>query len=91
MSPNRSNGNFTPLYSRNALTRFLTLEGFIQVLVLIVSVAGSVWLFSNSLNDKLDTLDEKIDKEIRDVSERLVRVETLLEELLGKKTKKGDG
>ncbi len=91
MSPHRSNGNFTNLYSRNVLTKFWTLGDFIQIVVLILTVAGSVWLFSNRLNDKLDVLDEKIDKEIRSVSERLVRVETLLEELVGKRTKKGDG
>lgn len=62
MSPS-TNGNLTDLHSRNVLTKFLTLEDFIKILGLVVLVGGSVWLFSNRLNDKLDVLDEKIDKE----------------------------
>ena len=70
-------------------------EGFFKEVLRLFAIALILWFvlssFSEDTDRKLDTVgikidvfEEKVDREIQAVSERLVRVETMLEELTGR-------
>ena len=47
-----------------------------NIIALIVALVAATW----TVSEKIETLSEELSKEISEVSERVVRIETLLEE-----------